>query len=161
MKVKKFLVAALYVVIILSLIAAGTTTQKRVRVYAGDTVNLYLQRSGVHITRSNYSGTLTLSLKDKDPVKDTSLAFLRKLVDARFVDEKGKRISGIQGAVYVYYNVSAKEMRAYENGNLDLYYFDTWYSKWVPCNSFRVYGLDSRLGCRMLNYGLYGLGWDR
>lgn len=161
MRLKRFLLAALYGVIILSLIAAGGSLTRRARVFQGDTVNLYLQRSGVHITRSNYSGTLILALKDKDPLKTKSLYFQRKLVDARFIDENGSRISGIQGAVYIFYNVSPKEMAAFDRGELNIYYFDTWKNAWTACYSFKVYGLEGRLGCRALNYGLYGLGWSR
>lgn len=160
MRLKKFLIAAVYVAIVLSLIAAGGALTRQARVHQGDTVNLYLQRSGVHITRSNFSGTLVLSLKDKDPVKTKSLYFQRKLIDARFLDEKGKRITSIQGAVYVYFNASSKEIAAFDRGELSIYYFDTWKNKWTTCYTFKVYGLDARLGCRALNYGLYGLGWE-
>lgn len=161
MKVKKLFLMVLVVLVAMSLIAASYPAAKSYKVVAGKSPTIALGKQGVAYTKSQLSGTLTLKLKDKDPLGGTGdgLKTSHKLLDARFVDSNGQKVTKVIGPVYVYFDIDKTEAKALKSGKLAVFYFDPWFGDWRECTTYQVTGPNGvRAACRMRNYGLFGLG---
>lgn len=159
-KTNKILFTILSVILALSIMAASTGATKVYRVKAGETVSFSNGRTGVSYTKSYYTGNVSLNrINEERKLPDNHPGFVTKPLDVRFTDGKGNRVTHILGAVYIYFKVRRADIRAWENGQLAIYFYDTWTKEWVDCGTFEVRdGSTTALGCRMRVYGLYGVG---
>jgi len=159
MTLKKSVLTAVVIVLAFTLIAASL--QATYPIKKGETVSLASGRAGVTYVKSQYSGTVTLTRKDSSKkIAEEQPEFTQMHLDVRFKDSKGNRIKHVLGAVYVYFMARDKDVRAFEAGELAIYFYDTWTGEWTECNTFLVSAgtKGQSLACRIRVYGLYGLG---
>ena len=159
MTLKKSILTAVVIVLAFTLIAASL--QATYPIKKGETVSLASGRAGVTFIKSQYSGTVTLTRKDSSKkIAEEQPEFTQNYLDVRFKDSKGNRIKHVLGAVYVYFLIRDKDLRAFEAGELAIYFYDTWTGEWTECNTFLVSrgSKGQSLACRIRVYGLYGLG---
>lgn len=144
----------LFLIAILALMSLAAA--KAYEVQAGDNAEFSYGRAGVSFTESRYSGMLYLNRRtaDKLPLKP-DFTFSQKLVDARLYDDLGQRVNVIKGPVYVFFPASQKDAKLLEDGDLSIYFWDSWKNVWRACPTTVSGG---RLICRMKNFGLYGVG---
>ncbi len=153
MKVKKIFFTALILLIAMSVLAVSATSVRYVRIKRGKTVDAVLGRAGVQFNESQYTGTVKLSRYPTENIH--GIEFTQRPLDVRFTDNKGNNVTHILGAVYVHFKARGYEQRLFDDGLISVYYFDPWFNEWKECPTFRANG---SLGCRMKNFGLYGLG---
>jgi hypothetical protein len=159
MKHSKFFKVGLIILLAFSVVAFSATAVKIAKIKVGQTRDVAFGRMGVHFTKSQYAGTVVVSQRSDDPAeKGSRLLTPQKLLDVRFLNKDGTRQTHIQGAIYVFYKLRRSEMKLYDAGALAIFYFDPWHNEWTECNTFPVIGSEDRVGCRILNFGLYGLG---
>jgi hypothetical protein len=160
MKARRWIWTILSIVIALSLIAAVPASKKVVFIRAGDSRDVNVGVMGVHVTDSYYTGDLTVTRKTVQPVtgKDR-IKLLEKMIDMRFMGYDGMKVTHIQGSWYVFYNLTPKEKKLFNEGKIAIFYFDSWPKKWKQCYTFVATGQSNRITCRMLNFGLYGLAY--
>lgn len=159
MTLKKSILTAVVLVLAFTLIAASL--QATYPIKKGETVSFASGRAGVTYVKSQYSGTVTLTRKDSSKkIAEEQPEFTQMHLDVRFKDSKGNRIKHVLGAVYVYFLIRDKDLRAFEAGELAIYFYDTWTGEWTECNTFLVSrgSKGQSLACRIRVYGLYGLG---
>jgi len=160
MKARRWIWSFLSIVIALSLIAAVPAAKKVVFIRAGDSRDVNVGVMGVHVTNSYYTGDLTVMRKTQQPVTGTDrLKLLEKMIDARFMGYDKVKVTHIQGSWYVFYNLTQQEKKLFNDGKIAIFYYDSWPKKWKQCYTFVVTGHPNRITCRMLNFGLYGLGY--
>lgn len=160
MKIKRILWTILSILAIFTLIAAAPAASKEVYIKAGASKDVQVGSMGVHVTNSYYTGHLTVAHRTKEPVVGTSrLKPIARMIDARFKDLNGNTITHINGAWYVFYNLTPKETKLFNNKKIAIFYYDPWPKKWRECNTWKVYGTENRISCRIVNFGLYGLGY--
>jgi len=158
MTLKKSILSAVVIILALGLIAASLQATYSLR--KGETVSYASGRAGVTLVNSQFSGTVTLNRKDTKKLADDQPAFTQKFLDVRLKDSNGNRITHVVGSVYVYFVARDKDLRAFDAGELAIFFFDTWKGEWTECKTYVVSrGTDSQsLACRIRVFGLYGLG---
>lgn len=160
MKGKKLVFSAFVIVIALSIVAASGRGPLYFEIEAGETAEFYVGRAGVSFTNSHYPGTVKLKRTTAGyPPGEKSMYFTQRMLDARFSDTNGDRITHVLGPVYVFFKTKKFEMKRWNSGELSIYYFDTWKQEWKVCPTFSVNG--NRLACRIRIFGLYGLGMEK
>ena len=156
---KKLLLTVLILILAFSTIAASLASVNELKV--GDTTSFWSGRAGITFVDSRMSGTVTVTRKDSDKYKvESSPEFVQRLLDVRMVDRNDNRIRFVTGPVYIYYKITDRELRAYNTEGLRLWYFDSWKNEWKKCSTFLVSNgkNGNELGCRINNFGTYGLG---
>jgi hypothetical protein len=156
---KKLLLTVLVLVLAFSTIAATLASVNSLKV--GETTSFWSGRAGVTFVDSRFSGTVTVTRKDKDKYDVANAPeFAQKLLDVRLVDKKGNKVKYVIGPVYVYFKVTDKEMRLYDTEGLGIWFFDSWKQAWTKCDTFQVGNgkNGNELGCRIRVFGTYGLG---
>ena len=154
MKVKKIFYTALVLLLAMSVLAVSVSSVRYYGVKKGQTVDFTAGRAGIQFVKSQYTGMLKISRYDSSNAGG-GIDFTQKPVDFRFVDNKGNKVTHILGAVYVHFKVRQFEQKLFDYGLITVYYFDPWFNEWKECPTFRA---DGALGCRMKDFGLYGLG---
>jgi hypothetical protein len=159
-KLNKTIFTILSIILAFTIMAASTGAAKAYRIKRGETTGFANGRSGVSFTNSQYAGTVYLNrITEERKLPDNHPEFLTKPLDVRLADLKGNRVTHIVGSVYVYFKVRRADVRAWEEGRLAVYFYDTWTKEWEDCGTFEVRdGTTSALGCRMRVFGLYGIG---
>lgn len=154
MRVKKIFFTALILLLAMSVLAVSASSARYYGVKKGQTVDFTLGRGGIQFDKSQYTGMLKLSRFDSNN-PNQSIEFTQRLLDLRFTDNNGDKVTHILGAVYVHFKARQFEQKLFDYGLITVYYFDPWFNEWKECRTFRA---DGSLGCRMKNFGLYGLG---
>ncbi len=158
MKIKRLIWIVLATLIAFSLIAAGPSATKWVYIKVGATKDVQIGNIGMHVTDSYFAGHVKVSLKTKEPVTGPDrLRPVTRMIDVRFKDLNGETVTSITGTWYVYYNLTPYQMRLFNNKKLSIFYFDPWPNEWKKCNTWKVIGVDNRVACRIVYFGLYGL----
>jgi hypothetical protein len=160
-KLRKLLFTAFILLLAFSVVAASSYTVKSARIKFGETVEITSGRAGISFTKSQYSGVVKLLRSSGGNAPgEGAPTFSQKLLEVRLTDNQGRKVSHPLGAVYVFFKVKQREVRDWEDGTLAIYFYDTWKSDWVKCDTFEVRGGGSTyaLGCRIRVMGLYGLG---
>jgi hypothetical protein len=160
MRIKKAAFTLLIIVLALSVMAPTLNTPGFFSLKKGQTAAFTAGRAGVSFTLSSFDGTVKVTRKstNKAPGEEKP-KFTQNLLDVRLTDKNGDRITHVLGSVYVFFKVRQKDLRLWEQGQLSIYYFDTWTLEWTPCDTFAVRngGSISSLACRIHAFGLYGL----
>jgi hypothetical protein len=162
MKFNKLVLTGMVLLLAIALLAAsnhGTTLSFGIK--KGDTVEFTNGRAGISFTKSQYNGQVQLTRVSESrriPGEDKP-NFIQKPIDLRLTDKSDVRITHILGSVYVLFLVRRAEVRAFDKGDLSIYFFDTWTQTWEKCDTFAVTNGAgvSRLACRMRVFGMYGL----
>lgn len=160
MRIKKVVFTLLIIILAFSVMAPGINAPGYYTVKRGQTVSIARGRAGVHFSMSNYNGTVKVTRRSTDKVPgDVEPKFTENLIDVRLTDSSGKTVTHVLGAVYVYFQVRPKDLRLWDQGQLSIYYFDTWKKEWRTCYTYAVRNGKNitSLGCRMRVFGLYGL----
>lgn len=161
MKIKKILFTAFMLLLAFSVIAASSYTIKSARIKAGETISITHGRAGITFTKSQYTGVVKLlRYSGSNAPGESAPSFGQKLLEVRLTDNQDRKVKHVLGPVYVFFKVKRAEVRAWEDGDLAIYFYDTWKSDWVKCYTFEVRdaGATTALGCRIRVMGLYGLG---
>jgi len=157
MKLKKIAYTIIVLMLALSVIAASNVME----IKKGQTVDFYKGRAGVSFTNSQFNGTVKLSRQSSGNAPgEERPKFTQRLFDVRLTDSQGIRITHVVGPVYVYFKIRNKELKMWQNGELSIYYFDTWKQSWQECSYVFLVnqGKSQRLACRIRIFGLYGIG---
>jgi hypothetical protein len=156
---KKLLLLALVIVLVASTVLAFTGPGKWVRVEKGQDVTVDAGRAGATFTDSFYSGTVNVYRKNTDygwkAPKNFKFAD-KKILGVKFYDDEWNRIQVVTGAVYVYFQITPKMAKAWQDGRLNIYYWDTWKGDWRLCPTFAL-DSGSKAGCRIRYFGEYAL----
>lgn len=147
------------IVVAMALIAAGALPSKTVEIRQGQTRDIVAGKSGIHITDSFSAGTVKVAIKDVDPAaKGLRLENPVRLFDVRFTNSDNERVTKVTGSVYVFFNLTRKDLSAFSNDELGIFYFDPWFNEWKECKAYRVPG-KQRIACTIRNFGLYALAY--
>lgn len=160
MSIKKAVFTLLIIMLALSVMAPKLNAPGAFTVKRGQTVEFVRGRAGVSFSTSNYDGTVKLTRKSTSKVPgEEEPKFTQNLLDVRLTDSSGKTVTHVLGSVYVYFKVRQKDLRLWEQGQLSIYYFDTWKQEWRPCYTYAIRNGSNinNLACRMRVFGLYGL----
>lgn len=158
-RVNRIMITALMLLLTASLISAGGSS-RTLQVKYGEDASFNSGRAGVSFSRSQYNGYVTLKRTGSHLPGENKPILEEKAIDIRLYDHNDERVTHVTGAVYVYFQVRRSQIKKFENGDLTIYFYDTWPQKWVPCYTYAVYngnGITS-LACRMSVFGLYALG---
>jgi len=156
---KKFLLLALAIILIASMLVASAPRGKSVHVDRGDFVTVNVGNAGINIADSFYTGTVTVKRTSKGAMPNyltpSGKKFAADLLDVSFYDQDWNKIKIVTGAVYVYFTLKGPELKAYSNGLLHIYYYDTWKASWKLCPTYLTGGV--RAACRISYFGRYAL----
>jgi hypothetical protein len=155
---KKILLIALALVLVASTVLAFTGPGKWVGIKKGQDLAVNVGRAGVSYTDSFYAGTVNVWRQGATGVYHApkNFEFTQMLVGVKFYDKNWNRIQTVTGAVYVFFDLRAKEQKAFRDNRLSIYYYDTWKGLWTACPTYTING-GARAVCRIRNYGVYGL----
>jgi len=159
MKLKKAAFTILILVLALSVMAPGVNVPGFFSLRRGQTVEYTAGRAGITFVASVFNGTVKVTRRStsKAPGEEKP-KFTYNLLDVRLTDRNGDTITHVLGSVYVFFKVRPRDVRLWEQGQLSIYFYDTWKKEWVPCTTFEVRnGTISNLACRIRVFGLYGL----
>jgi hypothetical protein len=158
MKVSKNLVlVSLVAVLVASTLFAGVTAARYGRITKGQTTTYNLGNAGVTYASAYKDGTVQIMRRDDSGFHaPVGYAHMEKLVELRFFDPDWNREKYPAGAVFVFYQVTQKELRLFNAGLLKIYFFDTWRGGWTACPTFALQG-GTRLACRFHAYGVFSL----
>ena len=160
MQTRKLAITIVAIILALSIIAASALPAIVDTVKKGKDAVFYSGRAGLSFTESRYNGVVKLGRPDDSGVGATNHPkFIYSLLSASLTLQNGDRVKFPIGPVYVFFIVRPSEIRAWERGEVELYYFDSWHKEWTPCGSFLVKngGEKPRIACRVRVFGLYGL----
>lgn len=170
MKGNKILLISMALVLALSTLAgsfgaafASTPTNVReFKVTSGKPVDVFFGRNGVSSPSSVFSGNLVLTREAFDLAHNPKqgLAFLHWM-DVRLYDLNDKEIKQSRGFMYLYFNLNSAERKAYDNGDLKIYFWDSTKDEWSEALTILVHDDSSTYGriATVINqFGLYGLG---
>lgn len=157
-RLNKTIYTAIMLLLAISLISAGVASKTQ-RVKFGEDASFHSGRAGVVFSRSQYDGFVSLKRTGSHLPGENKPLFVEKALDVRLTDLNDERVTHVTGAVYVYFQVRRAQVKQFENGQLSIYFYDTWPQKWVRCDTFAVYNGDgvTSLACRISVFGLYGL----
>jgi len=161
MNTKKIGLSILILILSFSMVAASVLPVKGGTLKRGENAEFWSGKAGVVFTKSQFNGTVYVSRMSDSRIRATNnIAFTQDLVNIRLTKIGGDKVSLVVGAVYVYFVVSNRDIRAYEEGELELYRYDSWHNKWAECGSFVVRDDNGkpRIACRMVSFGTFGLG---
>jgi len=160
-KLRKLLFTAFVLLLAFSIIAASSYTTKSARIEAGETIEITHGRAGISFTESQYNGVVKLlRFSGSNAPGENAPTFKQKLLEVRLTDANDNKVRHVLGPVYVFFKARRAELRAWDEGDLSIYFFDTWKGDWEKCYTFEVRGggSTSALGCRIRVMGVYGLG---
>lgn len=160
-RTRRILQTALILMVALSIIAATGTVKVR-RIKFGQDLDIASGRAGIRFSSSQYTGTVKLTrVGITNSLAEETPSFITKWIDLRLYKDNDDRVTHIVGAVYVYFTVRRAQARLFENGELTIYFYDTWKKEWTACSTFAVKDKNqtTRVACRMSTFGLYGLGY--
>jgi len=160
MRIKKVVFTLLIIILAFSVMAPKVNAPGLFTVKRGQTVEFTRGRAGISFSMSNYNGTVKVTRKSTSKVPgDVEPKFTQNLLDVRLTDSSGKTVTHVLGSVYVFFRVRQKDLRLWEQGQLSIYYFDTWTQEWRTCYTYAVRNGKNitNLACRARVFGLYGL----
>jgi hypothetical protein len=158
MKVKRWLWIILSVLVMLSMIAAAPAAKKVVYIKAGASKDVQVGNAGARVDNSYFTGHMIVSRRSTEPVTGTDrLRPYGKMLDVRFRDLDGNFITHITGTWYVFFTLSPKEMKLFNDRKISIFYYDPWPKKWKECYTWKT-NTPNRVACRVVNFGLYGVG---
>jgi hypothetical protein len=155
---KKIIILALVFVLLASTVLAFVGPGKWVRIKKGQDVTVFSGNAGATFTDSFYAGTVNVYRKNRDVGFKAPKNFVitKDILGVKFYDDTWTKIDVVTGAVYVFFNINPKEAKAYNQGRLNIYRWDTWKGTWQICPTFELNG-GSRVGCRIRYFGEYAL----
>ena len=132
------------------------------KVFYQDRYDVYQGEAGLFGPSSNYTGWLKLERFEPQDVTTytySRLNFQQDLVKVGIYDSQMHLFDHVWGFNYLYFNLTSETRRAYNQGKLDIYYFDTVKRAWQPCDVqvFVNKGDYGRLSCVISNWGYYAL----
>ena len=154
---KKLVLLALVLILLASTLVAGAYTMKYARVYQDQSRTVGLGNAGITYASAYKDGTVQVLRRDDSGYHAPyNHVHVEKLLEVRFYDLNWTRDRYASGAVWVWYDLTGKEMKLWDAGLLSIKYFDTWKNQWKACPTFELKG-GSRVACRVYAYGVYGL----
>jgi hypothetical protein len=130
------------------------------RVVFEERQDAYQGGAGLYMPSSNYTGWLELErIMPADTNVNSKLRFQQDLIRVGVYDSKMRLFDNVWGFNYLYFNLTSATRRLYDQGKLDIYYYDTGKKAWQPCGVqvFVNKGYHGRLSCVISNWGLYAL----
>lgn len=130
-----------------------------------DTADIFQGNSGVYFPSSAFTAEVELTRSDPTSRRGRSdLDFVQRWTEVRLYDSKGAEFKQVYGLIYVYYNLTKQQRRAWENGDLGIYYYNPDERDWERCEIERLISTknrpNGRLACVISNFGLYGMAYD-
>jgi hypothetical protein len=154
---KKLVFLSLVAILVACSLFAGVISARYARITPGKTITVGLGNAGVTYANAYKEGTVKIVRRDDAGYHAPyGFAHMEKLIELRFYDPDWVPQKYPAGAVFVYYNVTQKELRLFNAGLLKIYFFDTWRGGWTACPTFSSQG-GTRLACRFHAYGVFGL----
>lgn len=125
----------------------------------------FLGKAGVHVTNSNYDGVAVVTrIAANGNRRVDSLRFVRRWLEFEARSNSGQAFETLWGINNVYFNLIGGEQKAFEDGELSIYFYNTSRGRWEECPSFLVTTTDApkgRIACVMPDFGLYGLALEK
>lgn len=122
-------------------------------------LDISLGKGGVYFPSSNYTGRAVLTRLE--PKNTKKLTFTHRWLDIRLFDPNGKEIKTVYGFVYVYFNLNADDLAAWNKGKLGIYYYNITKDTWDECATRLIASKNSpygRVSCLILDeFGRYGI----
>jgi hypothetical protein len=124
--------------------------------------DVFIGNMGMFMPKSNYTAWLQLTRYEKNnSVAQQGLSFVRDLIDVRMLDEDEDEIERVFGLNYLYFNLNRQTRNLYDDGDLDIYFYNPEERQWEPCEFQYLIktknGPYGRLSCVITDFGLYGL----
>ena len=122
---------------------------------------VYLGKGGVSMVKNYYNGSAVIHRIEPDktyPSKD--LQFVERWIEFHVFTPWGEPAPDFLGLNYVYFDLTKRERLAWEDGLLNIYYYDRYQYEWLPCPTKYVADENpphGRLACVMTDFGLFGL----
>jgi len=128
----------------------------------GESADIYQGRAGFFTPSSNYSGKAVLTRYQFDSgVYQHGLDFTKDLMNVQVLDSQGVPFTKLYGLNYVYFNLNNYTRRAYERGDLNIYYYNPEAKTWSACAAQMLINTknqpNGRLACIIEDFGLYGM----
>jgi hypothetical protein len=159
----RIILTGLVLLLAVSLIASTVYVTRFAAVQAGKDYTFYLGRAGVTFSKSQFSGILKMERQNTSIIPGPTGApkFNGNLLNLRFVDNKGSVVTAIKGPVSVSFILSGPQRNLWTTGLLSIYYYQPWHNTWIKCPTFLAGSTATTitLGCNILNFGLYGVGF--
>jgi LysM repeat protein len=132
------------------------------RLSFGESADVYQGRAGLFTPSSNYTGEAVLTRYKLDSgIYQHGLDFTQDLLDVQVLDSQGDPFTKVYGLNYVYFNLNNSTRRAYDRGDLDIYYYNPDAKAWSACDVQVLIDTknhpNGRLACIIEDFGLYGM----
>jgi LysM repeat protein len=131
-----------------------------------ETLDIYQGNGGFFMPRSNYTGWVQLDrYRPNESVAQQGLNFVADLLEVHVLDLDQKSIEQVYGINYVYFNLNRWTRRAYDSGDLKIYFHDPNVKAWEPCEIQLLVKTKNqphgRLTCVIEDFGLHALAEAR
>lgn len=135
------------------------------RLNFGENSDVYLGLGGVFLPSSGYSGEMEMrriNPRYTDPELD--LEFAQNLLEYRVRDQSNRAYERVFGLNYVYFNLNDDTFDAWQDDELNIYFYDVDRGRWTPCeiqlHIATVNRPHGRLACIAEDFGFYGLAYE-
>ena len=141
--------------------AAVDENVREFEVKSGKPVDVFFGRNGVSSPSSVFSGNLVLTREAFDLVHNPKQGLdFHHWMDVRLYGIDDKEIKQSRGFMYLYFKLSSSERKAYDSGDLKIYFWDPTKDEWKEALTLLVHddsSTNGRIATVINQFGLYGL----
>ena len=154
---KKLVFLSLVAILVAFTLIAGVSAVRYAHIMPDKTTTVALGNAGVTYANAYKEGTVKIIRRD-DAGYHAPFGYnhMEKLVELRFWDPEWVPQKYPAGSVLVFYNLTSREQRLFNDGLFKIYFYDTWKGGWTVCPTYALKG-GARLACRFHAYGVFGL----
>lgn len=138
----------------------GNTMQTNI--IAGQTVDFANGREGIYMPKADTSGELMVTKLAANQVShEKGLRFEQPLVQFTLDNANGVQDTFLPGRTYVYFDLTNSQLKAWQNGDLSIYNYNSNTKTWSPLSTFEINRGNTsgeRIAASATQYGIYGLG---
>ncbi len=131
----------------------------------GQPAEVYLGKGGVSMVKNYYNGSAVIfRIEPYKTYADEDLRFIERWIEFHVYDPQGAPAASFLGLNYVYFNLTKQEKLAWEDGLINIYYYDRYLYDWIACPTNYVADENpphGRLSCVMTDFGLFGLATEK
>jgi hypothetical protein len=126
--------------------------------------DIYKGNAGLSSPDSRYTGYVWLARHlINESVRQRGVDFAQELVEVQIFDNDDDAFERVFGFNYLYFNLTSAERRAYDDGDLSIFFYNPDERAWEPCEVEVLVttknGRNGRLSCVISEFGLYGLAY--
>lgn len=140
----------------------NTSNTMQTNITAGQTVDFANGREGIYIPKADFNGELEVTKMAASQVShEKGLRIEQPLIQYQVNNANNVQDTYLPGRTYIYFDLTNSQLKAWQNGDLSIYSYNSSAKTWTPLSTFEINRGNTsgeRIAAVATQYGIYGLG---